>query len=74
MNWYCDDASYANISNKVQFFGKRRFVLHNIDFSGFFIGTLLFGFASDVLGRKLITILAVGLGIAATAVSGIILE
>ncbi|GMS92662.1 hypothetical protein PENTCL1PPCAC_14837 [Pristionchus entomophagus] len=57
--WFCDGKKYAAISNQVQFFG-------------YFFGTLLFGFASDVLGRKLIATFAVGLGIAATVVSALL--
>ncbi|KAF8374302.1 hypothetical protein PRIPAC_80731 [Pristionchus pacificus] len=51
--WFCDGSYYASYSNQIQFFG-------------YFFGTLLFGFASDIFGRKLITTLAVALGIAAT--------
>ncbi|GMS81751.1 hypothetical protein PENTCL1PPCAC_3926 [Pristionchus entomophagus] len=59
LKWFCDDTKFPTISNQVQLFG-------------YFFGTLLFGFASDVLGRKLIAAFAVGLGITATVVSALL--
>ncbi|GMT23092.1 hypothetical protein PFISCL1PPCAC_14389, partial [Pristionchus fissidentatus] len=57
--WICNDSYSAAFSSQAQFFG-------------YFSGTVTFGFASDLLGRKWVSTAAVMLGLLATIASGLL--
>ncbi|GMS81750.1 hypothetical protein PENTCL1PPCAC_3925, partial [Pristionchus entomophagus] len=67
----CDSYKMCHINQETLTYTHVTF--HSIrPLTSYFFGTLLFGFASDVLGRRLIAAFAVGLGITATVVSALL--